>query len=228
MKKKAVILLSGGPDSTTVLEIVSKMDYEIYALSFNYHRRNGPEVQKIQGLIKDYNVKQHRVINIDLQSFIGSALTDDNIDVPKFKNTDQLPSDIPVTYVPARNTIFLSYALGVAEVIGARDIFIGVHTNDYTNYPDCRPEYIKFFEAMANLATRVGVNGEKITVHAPLINMTKEQIIKKGLELGVDYSKTISCYDPTEDGLSCGQCLSCIARLDAFKKNNVQDPIKYV
>lgn len=226
--KKAVILLSGGADSATILGTMKKQGYEIHAMSFNYGQRNNAELRKVKELIKEYNVKQHKIVDIDLRAFGGSALTEDNIDVPKFENIDQLPSDIPVTYVPARNTIFLSYALGFAEVIGARDIFIGVHTNDYPNYPDCRPEYIKSFEAMTNLATSVGVNGEKFTIHAPLINMTKEQIIKKGLELGVDYSKTISCYDPTEDGLSCGQCLSCIARLDAFKKNNVQDPIKYI
>lgn len=226
--KKAVILVSGGADSATVLAIAQKMGYEIYAMSFSYGQRNNAELRRVEELVIEYNIKQHKIIDIDLRAFGGSALTDDNIDVPHYHNTNELPEDVPVTYVPARNTIFLSYALGYAEVIGAKDIFIGVHTSDSANYPDCRPEYIKSFEAMANLATNIGVHGEKITIHTPLIDMTKEQIIKTGLELGVNYKSTISCYDPTEDDLSCGNCLACMIRLDAFKKNNVQDPIKYV
>jgi len=226
--KKAVILVSGGADSATVLAIAQKMGYEIYAISFNYGQRNNAELRRVKELVTEYNVKQHKIIDIDLRAFGGSALTDDNIDIPHYHNTNELPEDVPVTYVPARNTIFLSYALGYAEVIGAKDIFIGVHTSDSANYPDCRPEYIKSFEAMANLATNIGVHGEKITINTPLIDMAKEQIIKTGLELGVNYKNTISCYDPTEDDLSCGNCLACMIRLDAFKKNNVQDPIKYV
>lgn len=223
--KKAVILVSGGADSATVLAIAREIDYEIHAMSFNYGQRNNAELRKVKELIKEYNVKQHKIVDIDLRAFGGSALTDNNIDVPRYHGVNELPEDVPVTYVPARNTIFLSYALGYAEVIGAKDIFIGVHTSDSANYPDCRPEYIKSFEEMANLATNIG---NRITIHTPLIDMTKEQIIKTGLELGVDYKNTISCYDPTEDDLSCGNCLACMIRLDAFKKNNVQDPINYV
>lgn len=193
--KKAVILVSGGIDSSTVLAMVQKMGYEIYAISFNYSQRNKVELEKIKELIKDYNVKKHKIIKIDLASFGGSALTDNKIEVPKYENHSDLGDDIPVTYVPARNTIFLSYALGFAEVIGAYDIFLGVHASDYANYPDCRPEYIKAFEKLANLATAIGVEGKKLTIHAPLINMTKSQIVKTGLELGVNYAKTISCYD---------------------------------
>jgi len=225
--KKAVILLSGGADSATILGIMKKQDYEIYAMSFNYGQRNNAELRKVKELVKEYNVKQHRVVDIDLRAFGGSALTDDNINVPHYHDASKLPEDVPVTYVPARNTIFLSYALGYAEVIGAKDIFIGVHTSDSANYPDCRPEYIKSFEAMANLATSMGVQGKKITIHTPLIEMTKEQIIKTGLGVGVNYKNTISCYDPTEDDLSCGTCLACTIRLEAFKKNSIQDPIKY-
>ncbi|HJD55428.1 MAG TPA: 7-cyano-7-deazaguanine synthase QueC [Rickettsia endosymbiont of Pyrocoelia pectoralis] len=227
MNKKAVILVSGGADSATVLAIMKKAGYEIYAISFNYGQRNNAELRKVKQLVQEYNVKQHKIVNIDLRAFGSSALTDDNINVPHY-NACELPEDVPVTYVPARNTIFLSYALGYAEIIGVRDIFIGVHTSDSANYPDCRPEYIKSFEAMANLATNMGVKGEKITIHTPLIDMTKEQIIKTGLELGVNYENTISCYDPTKDDLSCGRCLACNIRLDAFKKNNVQDLIKYI
>ena len=223
--KKAVILVSGGADSATVLAIAREIDYEIHAMSFNYGQRNNAELRKVKELIKEYNVKQHKIVDIDLRAFGGSALTDNNIDVPRYHGVNELPEDVTVTYVPARNTIFLSYALGYAEVIGAKDIFIGVHTSDSANYPDCRPEYIKSFEEMANLATNIG---NRITIHTPLIDMTKEQIIKTGLELGVDYKNTISCYDPTEDDLSCGNCLACMIRLDAFKKNNVQDPINYV
>ncbi|MFY9589185.1 7-cyano-7-deazaguanine synthase QueC [Rickettsia endosymbiont of Halotydeus destructor] len=226
--KKAVNLVSGGADSSTVLAMVKKMNYEIHAISFNYHQRNKVELQKIKELIKKYDVKQHKIIDIDLRAFGGSALTDDQIDVPHYHDSNELADDIPVTYVPARNTIFLSFALGFAEIIGARDIFIGVHATDYANYPDCRPEYIKSFETMANLATAAGVQGQRIQIHAPLLHMTKAEIIKTGIELGVDYSKTISCYDPTLEALSCGTCHACLTRLDAFKKNKVQDPIKYI
>ncbi|AFE49492.1 7-cyano-7-deazaguanine synthase QueC [Rickettsia prowazekii] len=226
--KKSVNLLSGGTDSATVLAIASEMCYEIYAMSFNYGQRNNAELRKVKELIKKYNVKQHKIVDIDLRAFGGSALTDDNIDVPYYHGINALPEIVPVTYVPARNTIFLSYAVGFAEVIGSQDIFIGVHTSDSANYPDCCPEYIQSFEKMVNLATNMGVQGKKITIHAPLIDMTKEQIIRTGLKLGVDYKNTISCYSPTEDDLSCGNCLACIIRLDAFKKNNIQDPIKYV
>jgi 7-cyano-7-deazaguanine synthase len=226
--KKAVVLVSGGADSATILAMMEKMNYEIHAISFNYLQRHNIELDKVKELIKNYQVKQHKIINIDLRSFGGSALTDEKVDVPKYQNHTELQESIPVTYVPARNTIFLSYALGFAEIIGAFDIFIGVHATDYANYPDCRPEYIKSFENLANLATAVGVQGKYITIHAPLIDLSKVAIIKTGLELGVDYSKTISCYDPTDDGLSCGTCHSCLTRLNAFAQNNLTDPINYV
>lgn len=225
--KKALALVSGGADSATVLAMITKMNYQIYVISFNYSQRNIIELSKVRDLVKNYKIEQHKIINIDLASFGGSALTSNEISVPKYQNHLDLQDNIPVTYVPARNTIFLSYALGFAEIIGAADIFLGVHATDYGNYPDCRPEYIAAFENLANLATASGVEGKRITIHAPLINMTKGQIIKTGLELGVDYSKTISCYDPSEDGISCGRCHSCLLRLRAFEENKVADPINY-
>ena len=226
--KKAVILVSGGVDSSTVLAMIQDMGYEIYALSFNYSQRHSIELEKIEHFIQDYNVKEHRVIPIDLRSFGGSALTDDKIAVPKYQDAKELKNDVPVTYVPARNTIFLSYALGFAEIIKAHDIFIGVHSESYSNYPDCRPEYIKSFEVLANLATAIGCSGNKITIHAPLMKMNKGQIIAAGIKLGVDYSKTISCYDPTPNGLSCGNCHTCLMRLEGFSANGLVDPIPYV
>lgn len=225
--KKAVALVSGGADSATVLAIMEKENYEIHAISFNYSQRNNIELEKVKSLIKNYKVKQHRIINIDLRSFGASALTDDTIEVPKYHDYHELQDDIPITYVPARNTIFLSYALGFAEIVGALNIFIGVHATDYANYPDCRPEFIKGFEDLANLATAAGVQGNKITIYAPLINMSKGEIIRTGLALGVDYSKTISCYDPSFDGLSCGTCHACLIRLKAFEANGINDPINY-
>lgn len=225
--KKAVVLVSGGVDSSTVLAMVRKMNFDIYALSFNYMQRHNVELDKIKTFIKNYDVKAHKIIDIDLKSFGGSALTDDSILVPKYDGVNDLNDEIPITYVPARNTIFLSYALGYAEVIGSCDIFIGVHSTDYSNYPDCRPEYIKSFEVMANLATKIGVEGEKININAPLINMTKTQIVETGLKLGVDYSQTISCYDPAPMGESCGECHACLLRLKAFAENNMTDPIAY-
>lgn len=226
--KKAIVLVSGGVDSSTVLAIVQKMNFEIYALSFNYMQRHNIELEKIKKFIKNYDVKIHKIIDIDLKSFGGSALTDESISVPKYKEASDLNEEIPITYVPARNTIFLSYALGFSEVIGSCDIFIGVHATDYSNYPDCRFEYIKSFEAMANLATKMGVEGKKITIHTPLIDMTKTQIVKTGLELKVDYSQTISCYDPSPAGESCGKCHACLLRLKAFAENNMTDPISYL
>jgi 7-cyano-7-deazaguanine synthase len=226
--KKAVILVSGGVDSSTILAMMQQMDYEIYAISFNYLQRHKVELEKIGQFIKDYNVKSHKIINIDLRSFGGSSLTDATIDVPKYSSEDELKDDIPVTYVPARNTIFLSYALGYAEVIGAHDIFIGVNAVDYSNYPDCRPEYIASFEATANLATALGVQGQRISIHAPLIKMTKSEIIATGLALGVDYSKTISCYDPSASGVSCSTCHACLLRLQGFAANDIVDPIAYL
>lgn len=229
MKKKAVILVSGGIDSSTLLAMIHKMDYEIYAISFNYLQNHLIELDKIREFIKDYNnVKEHRVINIDLRSFGKSALTDDSIKVPEYKNSKDLGDEIPLTYVPARNTIFLSYALAFAEIVGANDIFIGVHASDYANYPDCRPEYINAFEKMANLGTKAGINGAKIKIEAPLIHLNKGQIVAKGLELGVDYSKTISCYNPSSKGESCAKCHACLTRIEAFEKNNISDPINYL
>ncbi len=225
--KKAVILVSGGVDSSTVLAIAKSENYEIHAISFNYCQRNLIELDLIKSFIKDYDVAQHKIINIDLKNIGGSALTDGNISVPKYESHLDVKNEIPVSYVPARNTIFLSYALGFAEIVKATNIFIGVHASDYANYPDCRPEYIEAFETLANLATANVATNVKIKIRTPLINMTKAQIIATGLKLGVDYSKTISCYDPSEDGASCGSCLSCLLRRDAFAANELADPIKY-
>lgn len=226
--KKALVIISGGVDSSTVLSMVAKDGYEIYAISFDYKQRHLFEIEKVKNVISDYNVKEHKIVEIDLRAFGGSALTDDNIDVPEYDKASDVGDEIPVTYVPARNTIFLSYALGYAEIVGAYDIFIGVHTTDHSNYPDCRPAYLQSFENLANLATEAGVSGNKIRIHAPLIDKTKSEIVAIGLKNNIDYSKTISCYNPTEEGYSCGKCLACLVRLDAFAANGVVDPIKYV
>lgn len=226
--KKAVILVSGGIDSSTMLAMLKNQNFEIYAISFDYMQRHAIELQKIQKFIKTYNVKDHKIVSINLRAFGGSALTDDNIEVPKYKNTkSDNVQGMTSTYVPARNTIFLSYALGFAETVGAHDIFIGAHASDYANYPDCRPEFFKAYEEMANLGTKEGTLGQKIRINTPLMEMTKSDIIAEGLKLGVDFSNTISCYDPTEEGRSCGKCLSCIVRLEAFKDNGKEDPIFY-
>ena len=216
--KKAVVLLSGGLDSATVLAIAKKLEFDCYTLGFDYGQRNQAE-QKSALLLSD----NHKFVQI--QNFGGSALVDKNILVPK--KFDENSDVIPVTYVPARNTIFLSYALAYAEVLGASDIFIGVNALDYSGYPDCRPEYIEAFEKMANLATKLGVNGNRLKVHTPLIAMTKSEIIQTGINLGVDYSKTISCYDPIDDK-SCGLCDSCRFRKNGFEEAGVKDPTKYV
>ncbi len=226
--KKAVVLVSGGLDSSTVLAMLDKDGYEIYALSFNYSQTHLVEIAKIKSFITNYSVKAHQVINLDLSAFSTSALIDKAIKVPKYLSASEIGDKIPVTYVPARNTIFLSYALGYAEVVGALDIFIGAHMTDSANYPDCRPEYLKSFEAMANLATKLGVEGNKVNINAPLINMSKAEIVTKGLELGVDYSETISCYDPTPSAVSCGKCHACLVRLEAFETNGQVDRIQYV
>ncbi|MGM0601545.1 MAG: 7-cyano-7-deazaguanine synthase QueC [Candidatus Rifleibacteriota bacterium] len=224
MNKKAVILLSGGLDSATVLAIAKEAGYELYALSFRYGQRNYPELKAAKRLAKEADVKQHLIMQIDMGLIGGSALTED---IPVPKAGEKADSDIPVTYVPARNTIFLSFALGWAEVVKAYDIFIGVNALDYSGYPDCRPEFIQAYEKMANLATKAGVEGRKFSVHTPLIDLTKAQIIKKGVALGVDYGKTHTCYDPTSEGLACGKCDSCILRKKGFTEAGVEDPTRY-
>ena len=224
--KKAVILLSGGLDSATCLAIAKSEGYECYAMSFSYGQRHTIELEKAKNIAKDAKVKKHIIVDIDLRSFGGSALTED-IDVPKKDSINEVEENIPITYVPARNTIFLSFALGWAEVLKAYKIFIGVNAIDYSGYPDCRPEYIESYEKMANLATREGVEGRKLSIETPLLSITKGEIIKTGLKLGVDYSKTITCYDPI-DGKSCGKCDSCLLRLKGFEEAGVEDPIEYV
>ena len=219
----AIVLLSGGLDSTTVLAYALKEGFEVKALSFDYGQRHLTELECAKKVAAKYGIKDHRIAKIDLRLFGGSALTS-NIDVPKHDNVEEITKDIPITYVPARNTIFLSYAMAFAEVSGACDIFIGVNALDYSGYPDCRPQYIKAFEHMANLATRSGVDGNWLTLHTPLIELSKAEIIKLGIELGVDYSITSSCYDPAPDGKSCGHCDSCLLRKKGFSEINVQDP----
>jgi 7-cyano-7-deazaguanine synthase len=209
--KRAVVLLSGGLDSATTLAIAKEEGYDPFALSFRYGQRHQIEIQSAQAVAKSFHIREHRVVEIDLRAFGGSALTD-AIDVPKNRVQNEIAGRIPVTYVPARNTIFLSYALAWAEVIQARDIFIGVNSLDYSGYPDCRPEFIVQFEKLAQLATKAGVQGTRYRIQAPLIAMTKAQIIRKGAELGVQFSLTSSCYDPAADGSACGQCDSCLLR----------------
>lgn len=225
--KKAVVLSSGGLDSTTVMAMAKHNGFEIYSLSFSYGQRHAIELEAARNVANLLVAKKHLVIHIDLRKFGGSALTD-NLDVPKGRSQQEMTVKIPITYVPARNTIFLSYALAWAEVIGSSDIFIGVNAVDYSGYPDCRPEYIEAFERMANLATKAGVEGfAKTKIRAPLLYMTKAQIIKKGIELGVDYALTSSCYDPSPEGLACGRCDSCVLRKIGFDEAGVKDPTRY-
>ncbi|OGP66313.1 MAG: 7-cyano-7-deazaguanine synthase QueC [Deltaproteobacteria bacterium RBG_16_44_11] len=225
--RKAVILLSGGIDSATTLAIAKNHGYEIYALSFRYGQRHQVELAAAMSIVRHFKVANHLTVDIDLRVIGGSALTSD-IAVPKNRKMEKTEKNIPITYVPARNTIFLSYALAWAEVIGANDIFIGVNAMDYSGYPDCRPEYITAYEKMANLATKAAVSGkQKIIIHTPLIAMSKAQIIHKGVGLGVDYSLTHSCYDPTEQGEACGHCDSCLLRLKGFRDAGMNDPIPY-
>jgi len=224
-KKKAVVLLSGGLDSATVLAIARSEGYELYALSFRYGQRHVFELEAAARVAARIGVADHRTAVIDLRVFGGSALTGD-IDVPKGRTADEMGLGIPITYVPARNTIFLSFALAWAEVLGSSDIFIGVNALDYSGYPDCRPEFIEAFEKMASLATKAGVEGRQaLKIHTPLIAMTKAQIIKKGLELGVDYGLTSSCYDPSAAGKPCGECDSCVLRRKGFEENGMEDPL---
>jgi len=225
-KKSAIILSSGGLDSTTVMAIAQKEGYTIHSLSFNYGQRHLFELDAAERVAAIYGASHH-IVKVDLRPIGGSALTAD-IDVPKSGNNKIAGDCIPVTYVPARNTIFLSYALAWAEVKEANDIFIGVNAVDYSGYPDCRPEYIEAFERMANLATKAGVEGEKINIRTPLIDLSKAEIIKTGTDLGVDYSITHSCYDPSEQGLACGKCDSCILRKKGFYKADVPDPTCYI
>ncbi|QXE86176.1 7-cyano-7-deazaguanine synthase QueC [Geomonas nitrogeniifigens] len=223
MKKKAVILYSGGLDSTTCMAIAKHQGFEPYAMSFSYGQRHQHEVALAKQNARPMGAVDHMLVEFDLRKMGGSALTSD-IAVPK----EGVGEEIPVTYVPARNTIFLSFALGWAETLGAFDIFIGVNALDYSGYPDCRPEYIAAYEVMANLATKAGVEGKKMTIHTPLISLSKAEIIKTGLTLGVDYGKTHSCYDPTKDGAACGLCDSCRLRLKGFSELGVTDPVRYV
>ena len=225
--RKAVILLSGGLDSATCLAIAKNQGYELHSLSFNYGQRHEFEIGAAKKLAKSMDVANHIVMNINLREFGGSALTD-NVEVPKNRNESDILSEIPVTYVPARNTIFLSFALAFAETIESNDIFIGVNALDYSGYPDCRPEYIEAFENMARLATKNSVeSGNSINIHTPLINLTKAEIIKKGIDLGVDYSNTHSCYDPFDLGDPCGKCDACKLRLKGFDDNGLMDPLNY-
>ncbi len=221
--KPAVILLSGGLDSATVLAIANASGYACHALSFEYGQRHDFELTAARRVADHLGVRAHVVTSIDLRAFGGSALTTDDIAVPKDRAVDDA-TDIPVTYVPARNTIFLSYALGYAETLGAHDIFIGVNAVDYSGYPDCRPEYIQAFQTMAQLATRRGVHGETLTVHTPLIEMSKAEIIARGLQLGVDYGLTHSCYDPAPDGRPCEHCDACVLRARGFAAAGATDP----
>lgn len=219
----AVVLLSGGLDSATVLAMATRAGYAVHALTFRYGQRHTVEIERAQALAAQWKVARHVVADIDLRVFGGSALTT-NMDVPKHDNVAAIGVGIPITYVPARNTIFLSFALAFAETIQANDILIGVNALDYSGYPDCRPEYIAAFEHMANLATKTGVEGTtKLRVVAPLMQMTKAEIIRAGLKLGVDYSKTISCYDPAEDGAICGRCDACLLRARGFAEANATD-----
>lgn len=224
---KAVVLLSGGLDSTTVLAMAQKRGYEVCGITFRYGQRHQREVDAATRIAKQMGVARHVVCDLDLRQFGGSALTDD-IDVPTAESVDQIGDGIPVTYVPARNTVFLSCSLAWAETLGTGDIFVGVNALDYSGYPDCRPAYIEAFERMANLATKGAVEGTcPVTIHAPLIDMTKAEIIRAGIELGVDYGLTTSCYAPVNNALACGKCDACLLRLRGFSENHVTDPVPY-
>jgi 7-cyano-7-deazaguanine synthase len=224
-KPAAVVLLSGGLDSTTVLAIAKSQGFDCYTLSFRYGQRHIHELKAAETVAASQGVARHVVAQIDLREFGGSALTAD-IEVPKGRSTTDMSHGIPTTYVPARNTVFLSFALAWAETLGSSDIFVGVNALDYSGYPDCRPEYIAAYETMANLATKAGVEGtQKLKIHSPLINLTKAQIVQEGLRLGVEYSHTSSCYDPQEGGKPCGACDSCLLRAKGFAEAGVKDPL---
>jgi len=224
---KAVVLLSGGLDSATALAIARSEGFECHALSFRYGQRHEIEIEAARRIAEESGVARHVVLDIDLRAFGGSALTSD-LPVPKGRRLEEMAAQIPVTYVPARNTIFLSFALAWAEVLGAADIFIGVNALDYSGYPDCRPEYVEAFERMANLATRAGVVGQaRFRIHAPLIQLSKAEIIRKGRELGLDYALTRSCYEPSAEGAACGACDACLLRLRGFAEAGIEDPAPY-
>ena len=224
-KPKAVVLLSGGLDSTTVLAIAISQGFDAYAMSFQYGQRHNVELEKAEQVARHLGATRHIVADVNLRAFGGSALTSDT-PVPKDRSTSDMSQGIPITYVPARNTIFLSFALAWAEVLGSSDIFVGVNALDYSGYPDCRPEYIEAYERMANLATRAGVEGtQKLEIHAPLIKLSKADIVKAGSALGVDYSITSSCYDPGPDGRPCGGCDSCLLRAKGFTEAGIADPL---
>jgi 7-cyano-7-deazaguanine synthase len=224
--KGAVVLLSGGIDSTTTLAIAMAEDHEVYALSFDYGQRHQIETEAARRVANSLGVKEHRIAKIDLRVFGASALTAD-IAVPKQRAEKEIAYGIPVTYVPARNTIFLAYALAWAEVTPANHIFLGVNAIDYSGYPDCRPEFIQAFEELANIGTKAGVEGRRFQIHTPLIKLSKADIIRKAIELGIDLSLTHSCYDPTPEGLACGECDSCLLRLKGFREAGIKDPIHY-
>ncbi len=226
--KKAIVLLSGGLDSATTLAVAKNQGFDCYALTFRYGQRHSIEIKSAKRIADAIGVIEHRILDIDLAAFAGSALTDRSLDVPKGRNIISRGTDIPVTYVPARNTIFLSFALAWAETLGIFDIFIGVNAIDYSGYPDCRAEFIKAFQKLANLATAAGVEGKgKYKIHTPIIKMTKAEIIKTGAKLNLDYSLTHSCYDPDEKGRACGRCDSCRLRLKGFAEAGLKDPIEY-
>ena len=221
--KKAVILLSGGLDSATCLAIAKAQGYDCYALSFAYGQRHAYEIIAAQTIAQKMGVSGHRIVNLDIGQFGASALTDTNIDVPDYQDA----TTIPVTYVPARNTVFLAIALGLAESMGAYDIFIGANAVDYSGYPDCRPEFINAFQALANVATKASAEGERFTIQAPLLHLSKDEIIQTGIQLGVDYSLTVSCYQLSDNGTACGHCDSCVLRKRGFIAANVNDPTHY-
>jgi 7-cyano-7-deazaguanine synthase len=224
---KAVVLLSGGMDSTTVGAIALSRGFDVHGLTFRYGQRHKAEVEAARRVAERLGIRRHVVLDIDLRAFGGSALTSD-IDVPKDTRIDEIGQRIPSTYVPARNTIFLAFALGWSEVLGASDIFLGANALDYSGYPDCRPEFIQSFQTMANLATRAGVeDGRRLTIHTPLIALSKREIIEQGLALGVDYGITRTCYDPSPDGAACGRCEACLLRLKGFREAGLEDPAPY-
>jgi 7-cyano-7-deazaguanine synthase len=224
---KAVVLLSGGMDSSTTAAIALSRGYDVHALTFRYGQRHRVEIEAAKRVAERLGIRRHVIMDIDLRAFGGSALTGD-LEIPKDTPIAEIGSHIPVTYVPARNTIFLAFALGWAEVLGASDIFLGANAMDYSGYPDCRPEYIQAFQAMANLATRVSVEkGRRLTIHTPLIALSKREIIEQGRALGVDYGITLTCYDPSPDGAACGRCEACLLRLKGFKEAGMEDPASY-